>query len=93
MVDKKNKSEKNLTNVSDECILNDKPCKKKEVRPKKVRLSNIKLALQAKRKLDKKNKKVQKLTRSLARVKKEVTERRKSSYFKCFNRIRNKSIT
>ena len=78
MVDKKNKSEKNLTNVSDECILNDKPTPKKRGRPKNSELSNIKLALQAKRKLDKKNKKVQKLTRSLARVKKEVQKEEKA---------------
>ena len=78
MVDKKNKSEKNLTNVSDECILNDKPTPKRRGRPKNSELSNIKLALQAKRKLDKKNKKVQKLTRSLARVKKEVQKEEKA---------------
>ena len=41
-------------------------------RPKNSELSGIKLALQAKNKLNKKSKKVKKLTRSLARVKKEL---------------------
>ena len=40
-------------------------------------LSGLKLALQAKKKLTKKNKKVQKLTRSLARVKKELDQEEK----------------
>ena len=78
MVDKKNKSKKNLTNVSEECILKDNTKPKKRGRPKNSELSNIKLALQAKRKLDKKNQKVKKLTRSLARVKKEVQKEEKA---------------
>ena len=78
MVDKKNKSKKNLTNVSEECILKDNTKPKKRGRPKNSELSNIKLALQAKKKLDKKNKKVTKLTRSLARVKKEVQKEEKA---------------
>ena len=78
MVDKKNKSKKNLTNVSEECILKDNTTPKKRGRPKNSELSNIKLALQAKKKLDKKNKKVTKLTRSLARVKKEVQKEEKA---------------
>ena len=78
MVDKKNKSKKNLTNVSEECILKDNTTPKKRGRPKNSELSNIKLALQAKRKLDKKNQKVKKLTRSLARVKKEVQKEEKA---------------
>ena len=46
-------------------------------RPKNSELSGLKLALQAKKKLTKKNKKVQKLTRSLARVKKELDQEEK----------------
>ena len=49
MVDKKNKSTKDLTNVSEECILKDNTTPKKRGRPKNSELSNIKLALQAKR--------------------------------------------
>ena len=69
MVDKKKKVTKDLTNVEKDYILKEsKPRKKKVGRPKNSELSNVKLALQAKRKLDKKNQKVKKLTRSLARV-------------------------
>ena len=79
MVDKKKKVTKDLTNVEKDYILEEsKPTKKKVGRPKNSELSSIKLALQAKKRLDKKNKKVQKLTRSLARVKKEVTEEEKA---------------
>jgi hypothetical protein len=73
MVDNKKNLSKDLTNVEKDYILEEsKPAKKKVGRPKNSELSNVKLALQAKKKLDKKNQKVKKLTRSLARVKKEV---------------------
>ena len=79
MVDKKKKVTKDLTNVEKDYILKEsKPRKKKVGRPKNSELSSIKLALQAKKRLDKKNQKVKKLTRSLARVKKEVTEEEKA---------------
>jgi hypothetical protein len=79
MVDKKKKVTKDLTNVEKDYILEEsKPTKKKVGRPKNSELSNVKLALQAKRKLDKKNQKVKKLTRSLARVKKEVQKEEKA---------------
>ena len=56
MVDKKKKITKDLTNVEKDYILEEsKPTKKKVGRPKNSELSNVKLALQAKRKLDKKN--------------------------------------
>ncbi len=51
---------------------------KKVGRPKNSELSNVKLALQAKKRLDKKSKKVKKLTRSLARVQKEVAKEEKA---------------
>ena len=58
-----------LTNPDGSYILKkDGTPKKKPGRPKNSELSDIKLALQAKKKLDKKNQKVKKLTRSLARV-------------------------
>ena len=64
MVDKKNKSTKDLTNVEKDYILEEsKPTKKKVGRPKNSELSNVKLALQPKRNLDKKHQKVKKLTR------------------------------
>ena len=79
MTDKEKNSTKYLTNSKGEYILNkDGSPRKKPGRPKNSELSNIKLALQAKNKLDKKNKKVKKLTRSLARVKKEVEVEEKS---------------
>ena len=79
MVDNKKKPTKDLTNVEKDYILEEsKPTKKKVGRPKNSELSNVKLALQAKRKLDKKNQKVKKLTRSLARVKKEVQKEEKA---------------
>ena len=79
MTDKEKNSTKYLTNSKGEYILNkDGSRRKKPGRPKNSELSNIKLALQAKNKLDKKNKKVKKLTRSLARVKKEVEIEEKS---------------
>jgi len=79
MVDKKNKSKKNLTKVPNECIIKEqKPIVKKVGRPKNSELSNVKLALQAKKRLETKNKKVKKLTRSLARVKKEVKKEEKA---------------
>jgi hypothetical protein len=78
MVDKKNKSKKNLTKVADKCILKNDIKPKRIGRPKNSELSNVQLALQAKRKLDKKNQKVKKLTRSLARVKKEVQKEEKA---------------
>ena len=79
MVDKKNKSKKNLTKVPNECIIKEqKPIVKKVGRPKNSELSNVKLALQAKKRLETKTKKVKKLTRSLARVKKEVKQEEKA---------------
>ena len=59
MTDKEKNSTKYLTNSKGEYILNkDGSPRKKPGRPKNSELSNIKLALQAKNKLDKKNKKV-----------------------------------
>ena len=67
-----------LTNPDGSYILKkDGTPKKKPGRPKNSELSDIKLALQAKKKLDKKNQKVKKLTRSLARVQKELKEEEK----------------
>ena len=67
-----------LTNPDGSYILKkDGTPKKKPGRPKNSELSDIKLALQAKKKLDKKNQKVKKLTRSLARVRKNLTTKRK----------------
>ena len=78
MVDNKKKPTKDLTNVEKDYILEEsKPIKKKVGRPKNSELSSIKLALQAKKRLDKKNQKVKKLTRSLAKVKKEVKQEEK----------------
>ena len=62
---------KYLTNSQGEYILNkDGTPRKKGGRPKNSELSDIQLALRAKKKLDKKNSKVKKLTRSLAKVQK-----------------------
>jgi hypothetical protein len=78
MVDNKKNSTKDLTNVEKDYILEEsKPIKKKVGRPKNSELSSVKLALQAKKRLDKKNQKVKKLTRSLAKVKKEVKQEEK----------------
>ena len=78
MVDNKKNPTKDLTNVEKDYILKEsKPIKKKIGRPKNSELSNVKLALQAKKRLDKKNQKVKKLTRSLAKVKKEVKQEEK----------------
>ena len=75
----KNKSTKDLTNVQNTSIIENNGTPKKKVgRPKNSELSNVKLALQAKKRLDKKNQKVKKLTRSLARVKKEVAKEEKA---------------
>ena len=61
-----------LTNPDGSYILKkDGTPKRKPGRPKNSELSDLQLALRAKNKLTKKSKKVQKLTRSLARVKKE----------------------
>ncbi len=66
-------SQKYLTNPDGSYILKkDGTPRLKPGRPKNSELSDIKLALQAKNKLTKKAKKVKKLTRSLARVKKEL---------------------
>ena len=68
-----------LTNPDGSYILKkDGTPKKKPGRPKNSELSDIKLALQAKKKLDKKNQKVKKLTRSLARVQKELDNEEES---------------
>jgi len=73
MEDWEKNPKKYLTNSSGEYILKrDGTPKKKSGRPKDSELSGIQLALRAKNKLTKKNKKVKKLTRSLARVKKEL---------------------
>ena len=75
----KNKSTKDLTNVQNTSIIENNGTPKRKVgRPKNSELSNVKLALQAKKRLDKKNQKVKKLTRSLARVKKEVAKEEKA---------------
>ena len=59
-------------------ILNkDGSRRKKPGRPKNTELSDVKLALQAKKKLDRKSKKVKKLTRSLAKVQREVEKEEK----------------
>ena len=79
MAEDKNKSRKDLTNVQNTSIIENNGTPKKKVgRPKNSELSNVKLALQAKKRLDKKSKKVKKLTRSLARVKKEVAKEEKA---------------
>ena len=73
MTDSENNSTKYLTNPDGSYILKkDGTPRLKPGRPKNSELSGLKLALQAKNKLTKKSKKVQKLTRSLARVKKEL---------------------
>ena len=71
-------SKKYLTNPDGSYILKkDGTPRLRPGRPKNSELSGIKLALQAKNKLNKKSKKVQKLTRSLARVKKELDQEEK----------------
>src|SRR6056300_269649 len=71
-------SKKYLTNPDGSYILKkDGTPRLRPGRPKNSELSDIKLALQAKNKLNKKSKKVQKLTRSLARVKKELDKEEK----------------
>jgi len=78
MEDWEKNPENYLTNPDGSYILKkDGTPKKKPGRPKNSELSDIKLALQAKKKLDKKNQKVKKLTRSLARVKKELDNEEK----------------
>jgi hypothetical protein len=70
---------KNLTNQKTEGILNeDTSSVRKKGRPRNSELSDVQLALQAKRRLDKKNQKVKKLTRSLARAKKEIKSEEKA---------------
>jgi hypothetical protein len=71
-------SNKYLTNPDGSYILKkDGTPRLRPGRPKNSELSGIKLALQAKNKLNKKSKKVKKLTRSLARVKKELDQEEK----------------
>src|SRR5210317_1410471 len=78
MEEDKNNSKKYLTNPDGSYILKkDGTPRLRPGRPKNSELSDIKLALQAKNKLNKKTKKVQKLTRSLARVKKELDKEEK----------------
>ena len=78
MEDSDKNSEKYLTNPDGSYILKkDGSPKLKPGRPKNSELSDFKLALQAKKKLTKKNQKVKKLTRSLARVQKELKEEEK----------------
>ena len=78
MDENKNNSEKYLTNPDGSYILKkDGSPKLKPGRPKNSELSDFKLALQAKKKLTKKSQKVKKLTRSLARVQKELKEEEK----------------
>jgi hypothetical protein len=70
---------KDLTNEKTEGILNeDTSSVRKKGRPRNSELSDVQLALQAKRRLDKKNQKVKKLTRSLARAKKEIKSEEKA---------------
>src|SRR6056300_1553969 len=67
-----------LTNPDGSYILKkDGTPKRKPGRPKNSELSDLQLAVRAKNKLTKKSKKVQKLTRSLARVKKELDQEEK----------------
>ena len=55
MAEDKNKSRKDLTNVQNTSIIENNGTPKKKVgRPKNSELSNVKLALQAKKRLDKK---------------------------------------
>ena len=78
MVDKEKKTSKYMTDSNGDYILNkDGSRRKKPGRPKNKELSSIQLALRAKKQLDKKNKKVKKLTRSLAKVTKEVKQEEK----------------
>jgi Zn-dependent oligopeptidase len=78
MEEDKNNSKKYLTNPDGSYILKkDGTPRLRPGRPKNSELSGLKLALQAKKKLTKKNKKVKKLTRSLARVKKELDKEEK----------------
>ena len=78
MADKENNSEKYLTNPDGSYILKkDGTPRKKPGRPKNSELSGIKLALQAKKKLDRKSSKAKKLTRKLARVNKELEREEK----------------
>ena len=78
MEDWEKNPENYLTNSDGSYILKkDGTPRRKPGRPKNSELSDIKLALQAKKKLDKKNQKVKKLTRSLARVKKELDNEEK----------------
>ena len=73
MKDWEKNPEKYLTNSDGSYILNkDGTPRKKGGRPKNSELSDVQLAIQAKKKLDKKTSKVKKLTRSLAKVKKEL---------------------
>ena len=70
--------ERYLTNPDGSFIIKkDGTPKLKPGRPKNSELSDFKLALQAKKKLTKKSQKVKKLTRSLARVQKELKEEEK----------------
>ena len=63
MVDKINKSTKDLTNVANNSIIDDTSTpKRKRGRPKNSELSNVKLALQAKKRLDNKKKSTKDLT-------------------------------
>jgi hypothetical protein len=78
MEDSENNSSNYLTNSDGSYILKkDGTPKRKPGRPKNSELSDLKLALQAKNKLNKKSKKIQKLTRSLTRVQKELQEEEK----------------
>ena len=78
MEDWEKNPENYLTNSDGSYILKkDGTPRRKPGRPKNSELSDIKLALQAKKKLDKKNQKVKKLTRNLARVKKELDNEEK----------------
>jgi len=78
MTDSENNTSNYLTNSDGSYILKkDGTPKRKPGRPKNSELSDLKLALQAKNKLNKKSKKVQKLTRSLTRVQKELQEEEK----------------
>ena len=79
MEDWEKNPEKYLTNPDGSYILNkDGTPRKKGGRPRNKELSDVQLALQAKNKLTKKNQKVKKLTRSLAKIKKEVKAEEKA---------------
>ena len=79
MADWEKNPEKYLTNPDGSYILNkDGTPRKKGGRPKNSELSDVQLAIRAKKQLVSKNKKVKKLTRHLAKIKKETEAEEKA---------------